>query len=354
MKLKVFQIICVLIFFLSFGFLFGDRYWDFHDKIEEQAVFQNTAIAENKNFSVDEMEFNDQKMTLWETPSTEFLKKLVTEIDNASEKVLVEVYIFTERDLRDALIRAHERGVEVKIILENNPYRAPYLNDDHYELFLENGLDVKWSDPLNYSLNHAKLLIIDEKAYISTGNFSYSTFTKNRDLFIEIWEVEIVAKLDELFYLDFEHELWGVFHPQLIISPYSSRQKIETLIGWAEKSIDFYFPYMWDDGLEELFSSKVDEGITLRGIVSQNFWDDDSELLKVLEAGGWNISIMKKPSLHAKAILVDGKYLYVGSINFSTYSLDENREIGILITNQDTIQKFQNIFEWDFSFGKSE
>jgi phosphatidylserine/phosphatidylglycerophosphate/cardiolipin synthase-like enzyme len=47
----------------------------------------------------------------------------------------VEVYIFTETNMRDALIRAHGRGVDVKILLENNPYMAPYLNDKHYDAF---------------------------------------------------------------------------------------------------------------------------------------------------------------------------------------------------------------------------
>jgi len=58
--------------------------------------------------------------------------------------------------------------VDVKILLENNPYQAPYLNDSHYNDFKDAGIDVRWSDPLNYSLNHAKLLIIDERTYVST------------------------------------------------------------------------------------------------------------------------------------------------------------------------------------------
>jgi phosphatidylserine/phosphatidylglycerophosphate/cardiolipin synthase-like enzyme len=36
---------------------------------------------------------------------------------------------------------------------------------------------------------------------------------------------------------------------------------------------------------------------------------------------------MKDPKIHAKSILFDEKYLYLGSINFSKYSLDSNREI---------------------------
>jgi phosphatidylserine/phosphatidylglycerophosphate/cardiolipin synthase-like enzyme len=49
---------------------------------------------------------------------------------------------------------------------------------------------------------------------------------------------------------------------------------------------------------------------------------------------------MKKPKLHAKALLIDDKYLYLGSINFSYYSIEENREIGLIITNPEIIEKF--------------
>lgn len=40
-----------------------------------------------------------------------------------------------------------------------------------------------------------------------------------------------------------------------------------------------------------------------------------------------SLSVPEKQKIHAKAILVDKTYLYIGSINFSRYSFDENREI---------------------------
>ncbi|MDF1682884.1 MAG: phospholipase D-like domain-containing protein [Patescibacteria group bacterium] len=36
---------------------------------------------------------------------------------------------------------------------------------------------------------------------------------------------------------------------------------------------------------------------------------------------------MKNPKMHSKAILIDNKYLFLGSVNFSSYSLDRNREV---------------------------
>lgn len=41
--------------------------------------------------------------------------------------------------------------------------------------------------------------------------------------------------------------------------------------------------------------------------------------------------MQKKPYLHAKVILRDGKYAYIGSHNLTTNSLDNNRELGVFL-----------------------
>ena len=127
-------------------------------------------------------------------------------MNTAQKKIYIEVYIFTEKRMRNALIEAKKRGVDVKVLLENNPYQAPNLNDDTYEIFEEAGIEVQWSDPLEYSLNHSKLLIIDERVYVSTGNFSYSMFKSNRDFLFSFSKKNIVEQFEKLFLLDFRHE----------------------------------------------------------------------------------------------------------------------------------------------------
>jgi phosphatidylserine/phosphatidylglycerophosphate/cardiolipin synthase-like enzyme len=41
--------------------------------------------------------------------------------------------------------------------------------------------------------------------------------------------------------------------------------------------------------------------------------------------------MMKKLSLHAKAVLIDDERGFVGSFNFTKNSLENNRELGIFI-----------------------
>jgi phosphatidylserine/phosphatidylglycerophosphate/cardiolipin synthase-like enzyme len=53
--------------------------------------------------------------------------------------------------------------------------------------------------------------------------------------------------------------------------------------------------------------------------------------------------------MHAKAILVDKKYLFIWSENFSYFSLEKNRELWIILKDKKVILKFINIFNKDFS-----
>mgnify|MGYP005993393499 CR=1 FL=1 len=51
--------------------------------------------------------------------------------------------------------------------------------------------------------------------------------------------------------------------------------------------------------------------------------------------------------MHSKMFLVDQKYLFLWSVNLSSYSIDRNRELWLLIKNPEIIAKIQSYFEKD-------
>ncbi len=347
MKQKILQILWICIFFWVFWYFYGDQYWSFQSQKGEEYSFQEEVRYSIQHFSFKNIKDLSQGTEFFVTPNLDLLDSIVTEIDSAQKRVYVEVYIFTEKKIRDALIDAFKRGVEVKVLLENNPYQAPYLNDKHYNTFQESGIDVRWSDPLNYSLNHSKLLIIDNEAYVSTGNFSYSLFKYNRDFLVKLENKEIVEKLRELFLWDYFHKNIWVIHPNLVISPDYSRAKMQNLIDTAKENIDFYFPYMKDEEFERKMIEAKNRGVSIRWIVEEKFFKTNTDIVRRFQEAGIEISYLSKKKLHAKSMLIDNNYLYIGSINFSRYSFDENREIWIILKDQKIISQFQDIFKSD-------
>jgi cardiolipin synthase len=348
MKIQIFKILSALSFFIIFGYFFGDEYWEYREQWKTKKQYQNNVAIQISDFNLDELDSFGNDIELYHTPYLGLLDILVDEIESAQDKIYVEVYIFTETNLRDALIRAHKRWVEVKILLENNPYKAPYLNDKHYNAFLDAGVDVIWSDPLNYSLNHSKLLLIDDSAYISTGNFSYSLFRYNRDFLVKFTRVDFVERLEQLFLQDFEHKNIWVYHENLVLSPEYSRKKLTSLLQNAQENIDFYFPYIADDEFQEVLFNIAESWVQIRWVVEEKFYKENVSLITEFTKQNIELHPLESDKLHAKAILVDEQYLYIGSVNFSSYSFDENREIGVIISDPQIILKFKAIFESDF------
>ena len=54
--------------------------------------------------------------------------------------------------------------------------------------------------------------------------------------------------------------------------------------------------------------------------------------------------------MHAKLIIIDQKLAFVGSENLSWESLNRNREVGILISDQPTVQSLSAIFDGDWTW----
>jgi len=103
--------------------------------------------------------------------------KIIEFIDGAEESLDIEVYLFTSYDVYDAIVRAHERGVKIRILLEPDPMNN--ANDAMYTRLANEGISVKYYDG---ELMHSKFIIRDGKeVLVGSHNFSYSALNKNRE-----------------------------------------------------------------------------------------------------------------------------------------------------------------------------
>jgi len=334
----------LLIFLLFFIFSCQNEYIEFHQNKELEKQIQ----SEISDFSFEKIEYLSW-ITLRETPDLKLLGEITQKIDNAKSRVYVEVYIFTEKRIKKALIKAKKRWLDVKVILEKNVYLAPSLNTQTFTDFKKAWIEVVYSNQENYWLNHTKMMIIDDEIIISTGNYSYSTFKYNRDFFIFLDNKTLLLTFLEIFKNDFFWNKKNINHANLVLSPFSSRIKLEYLIKNANKSIKIYSHNFSDENILNFLLEKQKEWINIKMIfpdfkkVSSN--ENEVELLK---KNNINLKLVDKPEIHAKAVLIDWEYLYIWSINFSSYSMDKNREIWILIKNENIIKQFLDIFNADF------
>lgn len=346
---KLYSIIFTLLFIAIFSYFYSWEFIDFQKNKEE--VKTNISLIEEKkqNFSLDKIrEIKETEFSY--SPSKELLENIVSKMNNSKKRIYLEVYMLTENKLKDALKKAKDKWIDVKVVLEKNPYMAFNINNKTYDFLSKNNINVVWSNLENYALNHSKFIIIDNELVLASWNFTYSTFSKNRDIFLFIKDSEILTLFEKIFELDFKWEKSSPYNDSLVISPDYSRNKIENLFKWAIKNIDMYFPYLADENLKKILFEKVKSWVKVRLIVDKVALKDDSEQIDEFKKAWIEIKDLKKNKVHAKAVLIDQKYLYVWSENFSTNSLDKNRETWILLKNEDIIAKFQELFNNDFEW----
>ena len=341
---KHFSRIFIVIFIFIFSFFYWKEYYNFHKNNKKIKQKKNYIENQISNFSVDKIR-NINYIELDSTPNKQVLNKIIDKINSAKYKIYLEVYILTEKNIQKALKIAKKRWVEIKIILEKTPYITTGINKKAASFLEKNNIDYVWSNSDNYYFNHSKIILIDNELIISTWNFTHSTFNYNRDFFLFINDDIIYNKLNKVFLSDYNWNKTDIYDNNLILSPNYSRKKIEKLISSANNNIKMYFWYIKDDKLLDLIIKTRKKWIKIDIICSKQSIKSNKEELKKLLDNWINIKSLDKINMHAKWILVDNKYLYLWSINFSTYSLDKNREIWILIINSKIINVFNDIFE---------
>lgn len=342
---KLIYSILSLIFIILFSIFNFEEYKNFHKEKIQILNQQNEIKSKLKKFTLKDIKkIND--LNFYHTPNKGLLSEIIENINNAKKEIFLEVYMLTEKRIQEALIKAKNKWINIKIILEKDPYLAYNINNKAYEKLKKAWINIVWSKKDHYSYNHSKILIIDDLSIISTWNYSYSTFTKNRDLFILTSDKNIRKKLLQNFNNDFYWINVNIYDDNLIFSPNSSRIKFSTMFNEAQKNINMYFQYFKDDELvNELIKIKQNKNIDINVIIP-NTAKNDINVIKL--KNNWiKINIMSKYKMHSKAILIDEKHLFIWSINFSENSINKNREVWILIINEKIINEFLELFKQD-------
>lgn len=346
-KNKIVSFVIILLFFVLISFFYWSEFINYHKNNFELEKINSQTIKKSNNFEIENIS-EIENIEFYNSPSLELKEKIINNINSAENYIYLEVYMFTEKSIKEALIKAFNKWIDVKIILEKDPYMAYSINDKFYTELKNKWINIVRSNDENYELNHSKFMIIDWKSMISTWNFTYSTFTKNRDLFLFIDDKNINKDLLQIFNDDF---LWlnkTIYNENLIVSPLYSRDKIIKLLDSAENDIKIYIQYFLDDEIrEKIINILGNKSIKITAIIPETA-KEETETLELINA--WvNMKVLSKNKMHSKAILVDEKTLFIWSENFSNYSIDKNREVWILIKNKEIIDKFLKLFNHDLN-----
>jgi len=233
-------------------------------------------------------------------------------------------------------------------MMEQHPFGGGNVNRLTADRLRSTAVEFKWTNP-TFALTHEKAIIVDgQTLFILNQNLTQSAFSKNREYNIIDYNPEDVSEARQMFLADWERKRYGPKAPNLIVSPENARGKLEALINSAQQSLDVEAEIIQDrDMIKSL-------GVKARGIGVRVILPDfgkvaaNREEAEELKQAGVEVRTLRSPYVHAKLILVDQVRAYVGSVNLSDASLDQNRELGILVSQADIMEKLSRTFENDW------
>ena len=125
---------------------------------------------------------------------------VVALIASANSTLDVEVYQFSYVPLQQALVDAHARGVNVRVILE--PRLSGDDNLDTAEFLVKNGVPVHWAS-LSFANTHSKLAVVDGKeVLIGSPNWSNSAMNRNRETAVLVSSPALASEFSSMFEKD--------------------------------------------------------------------------------------------------------------------------------------------------------
>lgn len=109
------------------------------------------------------------------SPEGQCTNGIVEAIEHAQKSILVMAYSFTSRQIAEALIEAHQRGIVVKILIDKSQIRNKH---SYLPLLAEQGLPI-FIDSVR-GIAHNKVMIFDER-YVLTGSFNWTQAADSRN-----------------------------------------------------------------------------------------------------------------------------------------------------------------------------
>ncbi len=272
-------------------------------------------------------------------------------LDDAEREIHVAMYLLSDQQIIDELIEEKEEGTDVLVMLEEKPFGGGTINQKTRKKLEDAGVNVRWTNP-SYALTHQKAFVIDDnKALILNQNMTTSSFGNNREFNIIDEDLSRVAEIEKMFLSDWERKSFYPTKSDLVISPYNARGKLSALIKHASSSIDVEMEILQDSEIVKLLGQKA-KSIPVRIIIPEvaKLPSNSDSAMKLKKAGAI-VKEISTPHIHAKLLLIDNTRAYVGSVNFSTQSMDENRELGIIVSEFDVIDDLTETFEndWELS-----
>ncbi len=274
-------------------------------------------------------------------------------LDNARNSIYIAVFEIGNIELANALISAKKRGVDVKIVTDEQ-------NADYSALkeITRYGIEVVFQNDQSYM--HHKFVVIDSQIVI-TGSMNWTDndiFKNDNNVVIINSKILSSNYLKEFYQMFYEKKfsrkkekvgnnvitidgirIGNYFSPQ----DKPSRRIIE-LINGAKKTIHFMAFSFTHDKIAKAMIDAHNRGVEVEGVFETRQVNKFSEYDKFKNLQ-LDVKLDKNArNMHNKVIIIDSSIVITGSYNFSSNAENENDENLIIIFSKVIALKYINYF----------
>jgi len=326
-----------------------------------QASITLTEISLGAGYGVDggwfELYFTDPESPLASQKTGGVDAPLVASIDSARLTVDVAIYSLSLNSIRDALIDAHNRGVQVRMVMESEN-----LDRSDPQKIKDAGIPILGDR--REGLMHDKFVVIDNsEVWLGSMNFTDSGgYTDNNNL-MRIRSVKMAENYTKEFEEMFVDDKFG---PDLVAETPNPRVTIDgtpidvyfspddnvqasfvDLVNNAQQSIYFMAFSFTADEIGDAVRNRARDGVVVAGVM---------ETEQVNSNIGTEFDLFKQAALdvlrdgndgqmHHKVMIIDESIVILGSYNFTNSAETKNDETLIVVYSKEIAAQFMAEFQ---------
>jgi phosphatidylserine/phosphatidylglycerophosphate/cardiolipin synthase-like enzyme len=283
-------------------------------------------------------------------------ERLVEAVDAARLSVHMAIYNLNLNTVREALIRAHRRGLDVRVVTESDNQEG-----DDLQRLIAAGVPVLGDR--RDGIMHNKFTVIDgSQVWTGSMNYTGSGVYADNNCLIRIFSSELAQAYEAEFSEMFEDDNFGPQggssepFPTLVIdgTPLEVRfapddrpePALVNLVDTARESVDFLAFSFTSDPLGEALMRADRDGVQVRGVMDEEqATSNTGSELPAFHSAGLDVRLDGNPGqMHSKVLIIDQEIVVFGSYNFSRSANETNDENILVIHNQAIARRFQEEF----------
>ena len=285
----------------------------------------------------------------------ETAKPILDAIDAARESLRIKMFEFSDPSVMKAVTGAHERGVNVRIMLNPARRSGEAENEETRKQLGDAGIEVIDSNPA-FDLTHEKSMVVDgTTAFVKSLNWETKNFTETRDYAVVTSHRHEVNEIVECFEADWHRKDFSPYeNSNLIWCSSNGRDRIARFIDIAKHTLFLQNERYQDAIIIERLVRAQGRGVKVHVMARPPHTLKKEKLiegvggLRIMDDVGIKIHKLKHLKLHAKMLLADGCRAIVGSINLTPGSFDSRRELAIEVRDDEIVERLQKVAHHDW------